>query len=191
MHISIEAQKYFLSLLSDQQEDTNIRIFVVNPGTLEAECGISYCEKNEVSKNDVVLDFIEFKVYIEKTFFPYLKDSEIDLVKDNLNSQIIFKAPYVKNQLYNSNNFSLFDKINMLLDREINPNLAAHKGHVKLLKITDNNYALLQFTGGCNGCSMIKNTLKENIEKVLLKNFPEIRGTIDITQHKYGNHSYT
>ena len=41
--ISDAAQAHFRKLLDTQEEGTNIRIFVVNPGTPGAECGVSYC----------------------------------------------------------------------------------------------------------------------------------------------------
>ena len=41
--ISDAAQVHFRKLLDTQEEGTNIRIFVVNPGTPNAECGVSYC----------------------------------------------------------------------------------------------------------------------------------------------------
>ncbi|TQS47195.1 hypothetical protein DSB74_26930, partial [Salmonella enterica subsp. enterica serovar Typhimurium] len=41
-------------------------------------------------------------------------------------------------------------------------------GRVSLMEITDEGYAILQFGGGCNGCSMVDVTLKEGIEKQLL-----------------------
>ena len=41
--ISSTAQEHFVKLLSQQAEGTHIRVFVVNPGTAKAECGVSYC----------------------------------------------------------------------------------------------------------------------------------------------------
>ncbi|MDW1823351.1 Fe-S biogenesis protein NfuA, partial [Vibrio sp. 299] len=41
--ITETAQTHFANLLGQQPEGTNIRIFVVNPGTQNAECGVSYC----------------------------------------------------------------------------------------------------------------------------------------------------
>ena len=46
--ISDAAQAHFRKLLDTQEEGTNIRIFVVNPGTPGAECGVSYCPPNSV-----------------------------------------------------------------------------------------------------------------------------------------------
>ena len=58
------------------------------------------------------------------------------------------------------------------------------------MEITDEGYAILQFGGGCNGCSMVDVTLKEGIEKQLLNEFPELAGVRDLTEHQRGEHSY-
>ena len=63
-------------------------------------------------------------------------------------------------------------------------------GRVSLMEITDEGYAILQFGGGCNGCSMVDVTLKEGIEKQLLAEFPELKGVRDLTEHQRGEHSY-
>jgi Fe/S biogenesis protein NfuA len=51
--ISETAQSHFVKLLSQQAEGTNIRVFVVNPGTAKAECGVSYCPKDAVEDSDI------------------------------------------------------------------------------------------------------------------------------------------
>ena len=62
--------------------------------------------------------------------------------------------------------------------------------HDKSLEIKD-GVAILQFGGGCNGCSMVDFTLKEGIEKQLLEQFPgELTGVKDATEHQAGDHSY-
>ncbi|CAL4043946.1 Fe/S biogenesis protein NfuA [Buchnera aphidicola (Anoecia corni)] len=189
MHISKEAQSYFVSLLSKKKKNTHIRIFIISPGTQNAECGISYCELDEVSKKDIVLNFMNFNVYVRKSIFSYLKNAEIDLIKDNCNSQITFRAPFAKGRK-KLTELTLFEQVKLMLDKEINPNLSLHNGLVTLVKITEKNIAVLKFSGGCNGCSMISTTLKDNIEKLLLQKNPELNGVIDITNHKYGSHSY-
>ncbi|HBP8410958.1 Fe-S biogenesis protein NfuA, partial [Staphylococcus aureus] len=68
--------------------------------------------------------------------------------------------------------------------------LAGHGGRVSLMEITEDGYAILQFGGGCNGCSMVDVTLKEGIEKQLLNEFPELKGVRDLTEHQRGEHSY-
>ncbi|SUG81176.1 NfuA Fe-S protein maturation [Salmonella enterica subsp. enterica] len=78
----------------------------------------------------------------------------------------------------------------MLCNRRLTRQLAGHGGRVSLMEITDEGYAILQFGGGCNGCSMVDVTLKEGIEKQLLNEFPELKGVRDLTEHQRGEHSY-
>ena len=59
------------------------------------------------------------------------------------------------------------------------------------MEITEDGLAILQFGGGCNGCSMVDVTLKEGIEKQLLNEFPELKGVRDLTEHQRGEHSTT
>ncbi|VTP81707.1 Fe/S biogenesis protein nfuA [Leclercia adecarboxylata] len=50
------------------------------------------------------------------------------------------------------------------------------------MEITEDGLAILQFGGGCNGCSMVDVTLKEGIEKQLLNEFPELKGVRDLNR---------
>ncbi len=67
------------------------------------------------------------------------------------------------------------ERVEYMLQSQINRQLAGHGGRVSLMEITEDGYAILQFGGGCNGCSMVDVTLKEGIEKQLLNEFPELK----------------
>ena len=85
----------------------------------------------------------------------------------------------------------LFDRVNYFLQSEVNPQLAGHGGECKLMEITEDGYAVLQFGGGCNGCSQIDVTVKDGIETQLLELMgDEIKGVRDMTEHQRGEHSY-
>ena len=58
--ISESAQSHFAKLLETQAEGTSIRVFVVNPGTANAECGVSYCPADAVEPEDMELKFNGF-----------------------------------------------------------------------------------------------------------------------------------
>ena len=53
-----------------------------------------------------------------------------------------------------------------LLDREINPAVAAHGGFVELIDVKRNN-VYLRLGGGCQGCGAADVTLKQGIEKAI------------------------
>jgi len=67
----------------------------------------------------------------------------------------------------------LSERVQWVLDTEINPAVAAHGGNVSLVEVKDFN-VLLRFGGGCQGCSSSSATLKRGIETSLREKFPEI-----------------
>ncbi len=71
-----------------------------------------------------------------------------------------------------SDDAPLMERVEYLLQSQINPQLAGHGGRVSLMEITEDGLAILQFGGGCNGCSMVDVTLKEGIEKAAAERIP-------------------
>ena len=190
IRITDTAQAHFSKLLAQQAEGTNIRVFVVNPGTPNAECGVSYCPADAVEINDTELKFDGFSAYVDIMSAPYLEDAEIDFTTDQLGSQLTLKAPNAKMRKV-ADDAPLAERVEYVLQSQVNPQLAAHGGRVSLIEITADGFAIVQFGGGCNGCSMIDVTLKEGIEKELLAQFEgELKGVKDITEHQRGDHSF-
>ncbi len=188
--ISETAQIHFGKLLSQQTEATNIRVFVVNPGTSTAECGVSYCPAEAVEETDITLPFNGFNAVVDQESAPYLAEAEIDFVTDQMGSQLTLKAPNAKAKKL-TDDASLVERINYMIETDINPGLASHGGQVSLVEVTENGTAVLQFGGGCNGCSMVDVTLKDGIEKQMLAQFEgEITAVKDATEHEAGEHSY-
>ncbi|MEG3765503.1 Fe-S biogenesis protein NfuA [Alteromonas sp. 14N.309.X.WAT.G.H12] len=188
--ISEDAQAHFAKLLEKQDAGTNIRVFVVNPGTSTAECGVSYCPPTAVEPGDIRLPFNGFDAIVDAESAPFLEEAEIDYVTDQMGSQLTLKAPNAKARKVDDD-APLVERVSYVIESEINPQLASHGGQVVLLEITEDGHAVLQFGGGCNGCSMVDVTLKEGIEKQLLESFPgELNGVRDATSHEAGEHSY-
>ncbi|MDP5255228.1 MULTISPECIES: Fe-S biogenesis protein NfuA [unclassified Vibrio] len=188
--ITETAQTHFANLLSQQAEGTNIRIFVVNPGTQNAECGVSYCPPEAVESNDTELPFNGFSAMIDELSLPFLDEAVIDFVTDKMGSQLTLKAPNAKMRKV-SDDAPLIERVEYLIQTQINPDLAGHGGHINLVEITEDGVAIIAFGGGCNGCSMVDVTLKDGIEKQLLNMFEgELTGVRDATEHNRGDHSY-
>ena len=188
--ISETAEAHFVKLLENQDDNTSIRVFVVNPGTPSAECGVSYCPADAVEDSDTVLEFNGFNAVIDLESAPFLEEAEIDFVTDQMGSQLTLKAPNAKARKV-EDDAPLVDRVAYMIEAEINPQLASHGGKVSLIEITPNKEAILEFGGGCNGCSMVDVTLKEGIEKQMLEKFVgELEAVKDATEHKSGEHSY-
>ena len=190
INISETAQAHFCKLLANQEPDTNIRVFVVSPGTPGAECGVSYCPPDAIEETDTVLEFNGFDAVVDLESAPFLEEAEIDFVTDQMGSQLTLKAPNAKARKVD-NDAPLAERVSYMIEAEINPQLASHGGKVTLVKITEEKEAILEFGGGCNGCSQVDVTLKDGIEKQMLEQFSgELTAIKDATEHQAGEHSY-
>ena len=188
--ISDAAQAHFRKLLDNQEEGTNIRIFVVNPGTPNAECGVSYCPPDSIEESDTEMKYNTFSAFVDEVSLPFLEEAEIDYVTEELGAQLTLKAPNAKMRKV-ADDAPLIERVEYVIQTQINPQLASHGGRITLIEITDDGYAILQFGGGCNGCSMVDVTLKNGVERQLIDMFPnELKGAKDITEHQRGEHSY-
>lgn len=187
--ITESAQAHFRKLLETQEADTHIRVFVVNPGTPSAECGVSYCPRDSVEPTDTELPFAGFSAFVDAESAPFLDEALIDYAVENLGGQLTLKAPNARGRKL-PDDAPLDERVQYIIDSEINPQLASHKGHVSLVEITADRYAILQFGGGCHGCGMVDVTLKGGVEKTLLEKFPELSGVRDVTDHSAGENPY-
>ena len=76
-----------------------------------------------------------------------------------------------------------------LLDREINPAVAAHGGFIELIDVKRNN-VYLRLGGGCQGCGAADVTLKQGIEKAIRSLAPLVGEILDTTDHAAGRNPY-
>ncbi|KES19326.1 hypothetical protein GASC598B02_014120 [Gilliamella apicola SCGC AB-598-B02] len=144
--ISESAQQHFKKLLANQPEGTQIRVFVMDPGTPSAECGVSYCPADTVEDNDIEEKYADFSVYIDEFSAPFLEETVIDYVTDEFGAQLTLKAPNSKMKKV-ADDAPLIERVNYVIQAQINPQLASHGGRVNLVELTDDNYVILQFGG--------------------------------------------
>jgi Fe/S biogenesis protein NfuA len=190
LNITDSAKDYLVELLAKQNTaGMSVRVFITQPGTPYAETCLAYCRPDEINENDEVLDKDDLRVYLDRQSILYMEDAKIDFAKDKMGGQLTIKAPNAKMPKVD-NDSPLDDQITYILYNEINPGLASHGGEVKLVKVTDDMVAILEFGGGCQGCSAVDVTLKEGIEKTLLSKLPQLSAVRDVTDHTQGENAY-
>jgi Fe/S biogenesis protein NfuA len=166
-----------------------VRVFINQPGTPRAETCIAYCREGDVREEDVEHQFDKLKAWFEPRSVPFLEDALVDFAKDRMGGQLTIKAPNAKMPRVGDDS-PLGDRINYILYNEINPSLAAHGGEVSLVEITGDSFAVLQFGGGCQGCSAVDITLKNGVERALLDQLPQLAGVRDVTDHTDRSQAY-
>jgi len=72
-----------------------------------------------------------------------------------------------------------------VLDAEVNPAIAAHRGHVAVTG-ADHGWIRIRLDGRCQGCSLAEVTIRQGIEPLLRARLPALTGLIDVTDHEAG-----
>ena len=188
--ITESAQTYLAGLLAKQEaKDIGVRVFITEPGTPMAETCIAYCRPEEAQEDDIKVAYEQFDGYIDARSEPYLEEALVDYAEDRMGGQLTIKAPNAKVPKV-SDDSPLEDQINYVLHSQINPSLASHGGMVSLIEIVEDNVAVLQFGGGCQGCGMVDVTLKDGVEKTLLETLPQLTAVRDVTDHSVTENAY-
>ena len=80
-------------------------------------------------------------------------------------------------------------RVIQVIDREVNPAIAAHGGSAELVAVEE-DIAYLRLGGGCQGCGMATVTLGQGIEVAITGAVPEIARVVDVTDHAVGTNPY-
>jgi len=188
--VSDSAQQYFNRLIGQQEEDgLGLRISVSHPSTPGASCDLQFSPEGQRKEDDRVVNLEGFNMFVAAASEKWLADAEIDFEEDPTGGQLTIRAPGIKGS-EPSADADMTQRINWLLETEINPALASHGGQVSLVEITEKLEVILQFGGGCQGCGMADVTLKQGIEQTLTRNIPEITAVLDVTDHQSGTNPY-
>lgn len=119
---------------------------------------------------------------------PFFTDQFLKTNKDKIKSERSHRpVPYQINEA--NVNSPLGKRVQKILDEKVSSGLAAHGGYTSLVDLTEGK-VYLYFGGGCQGCSQASVTVKEGIEKLLLKELPEISEVVDVTDHAAGANPY-
>ena len=81
------------------------------------------------------------------------------------------------------------ERVNEVLESRINPAVASHGGHVRLIDVQENT-VFIQMGGGCQGCGQANVTLKLGIEVEIRAAVPEVGDILDSTDHASGRNPY-
>jgi len=190
INLSESAQNYFRHLLQTQGGDAvGIRVSAVLPGTPRADARLEFCESGDLLGDEWSLECEGFTLFVDAPSVRFLEGAQVDYLTQATGGQLTIRAPKIKGDVPQQD-APMTERVQYLLDSEINPMLAAHKGQVSLEEVTADGVVRLRFGGGCHGCSMVDVTLKQGVEKTLMERIPEITAVRDATDHATGEAPY-
>ncbi|SFV60142.1 NfuA Fe-S protein maturation [hydrothermal vent metagenome] len=184
------AEQYIKKLFEDQSDDNlALRIGVEKAGTPMATVSFNFCIPKELDDSYQKFSFEGFDAFIDEVHFEALKDAEVSLKEENSQQKLTIHAPNAKGKPP-APDAPLKERISYTIEAEINPQLASHNGFVEIVEITDDLIVVLNFGGGCQGCSSVKATLKHGVEGQLKAKYPEIKEVRDVTDHTQTENAY-
>ncbi len=189
-NITDEAQDYVADLFAQQDEsDLGLRVDIEKAGTPAATVTFNFCFPKELEGGYKKFEYKGFNSYIDESNLEYLKESEVSLKDDGSSKKLTIAAPNAKGEVP-GDDAPLAEKIKYVIAAEISPGLASHGGFVELVDITEDMNVILNFGGGCQGCSSVKLTLEQGVEAQLKAKFPEIKSVRDATDHTQTDNAY-
>ena len=190
IQISDSAQTYFKQLLGQQNDDfIGIRLTALRAGTPSADARLEFCESGDLVGDEWAVDCEGFTLFVDGPSVPYFDNAEIDFISGAGGGQVNVRAPKIKGVAPGEGS-SVVERVQFLLDQEINPQLASHGGRVALQEVTAEGVVVLRFGGGCHGCGMVDVTLRDGIETTLKQRVPEVTAVVDATDHDTGSNPY-
>ena len=175
--ITDSARKQINNELQSAEELKGVQVLVEPTSPLKANYGLELAKSPLESSIQFEVDGV--KVFSEHKNASFLEGTIIEI---NEEGKLEARNPQLSISKLSG---SLEDQIQLTLDEQVNPMLAAHGGNVILEGIKD-SAAYLRFGGGCQGCSMIDTTVKQGVEVMLKETIPELVGVFDITDHSEG-----
>ena len=190
IQISESAQTHFRKLIEREAlPGLGVRLAAVHPGTAKADVKLEFAEPGDLHGDEWAIDCEGFTVWLDAASVSYLDNAEIDYETRGTGGQLQIRAPKIKGQVP-SESASLVERVHYIIEHEINPQLAQHRGHVDVQEVTAAGVVLLRFGGGCHGCGMADVTLKQGIEKTLMEKVPGVTAVRDATDHDTGEAPY-
>lgn len=148
-----------------------------------AEPKLWLVKDSDRNEGDAVIDTGSFEVFLDPNSAKSLEGATVDFVSNTMQSgfRVFFPSP--------SWDDPLAQRVQDVIDRQINPNVAMHGGRVSLIGVEENK-AIITLEGGCQGCGSADVTLKHGIEVMIQEAVPEITDIVDATDHASGENPY-
>jgi Fe/S biogenesis protein NfuA len=179
-------EKFQEAAKAEGREGHGLRVIVRNGGTYQPEFALNFVAPDEVGEDDTTVDAGGVKLYVDPESAKWLEGASIDFIDGLQGSGFKVDAP---NAGLPQPTGPLADAVNKALEERVNPMIASHGGSVSLVAVEEGT-VYLRFGGGCQGCGMVKATLKQGVEKVLFEEVPGLEKVMDITDHASGTNPY-
>ena len=196
--IGEEAVKTIIELRDKEPGDKEYALFLQIDGVHgnQFTYDLSFLDINQARSDDLRLDFGNLHVIIASKDIDKFDGASLDMSDDEFAPGLTMDNPNTPSPAMIGNpadlpelKGELAEKVQAVLENQINPAIASHGGAAQLIGVEGNDI-YLRLGGGCQGCGMAQVTLSQGIEASLRQAVPEIGNIIDATDHAAGENPY-
>jgi len=169
---------------SSDEPSLALKIAIIGRGENGFQYDLQLIPSDDAEDGDEIFEVGSWTVIIAEKSVPYMDDVTLGF-KETLmgGGGFHFDNP---NSLWQD---ELSNRVQQIIDEQINPGIATHGGNITLVDVEDGN-VIVSFGGGCKGCSAVDVTLKNGVEKIIKEHIPEIVSISDITDHATGENPF-
>ncbi len=176
----------------DDPADLALRISVTGIRGPEYTYDLTFEPVAEATDADIVYQQGELPVMVPMDSMDSLQGATLDLPGTDGQGGLVLRNPNRPDPLAGVDldlTGTTAEKVQQLIDQQVNPGLAAHGGFAEL-KGVDGDKVYVLMGGGCQGCAVSAMTLREGIAASITAAIPEITEVIDVTDHDAGENPY-
>lgn len=140
------------------------------------------------SPDDLEVDGGGFTVLVDPDSADRLEGARVDFV-ERVNERGFEVTPAPPKLSHEAPSGPLAEKVQSILDEQVNPAIAAHGGQILLVDVKGTE-VFMEMTGGCQGCAMSRMTLRQGVERMIRQAVPEVTEIHDVTDHTAGENPY-
>jgi Fe/S biogenesis protein NfuA len=189
------ARQKVLEALEKQPEKNALRLEARANGTPQFSYSMRLIGEEDKRVDDLRIDSDGLELVVDPNSASNLNGASVDFEDRVVRSGFKFnnpnkpEVPEVGSGPRGDLTGSTAERVQQLLERELNPAVAAHGGRINFVGVKDNK-VYLSFGGGCHGCGMVDVTLKQGVEARIRELIPEIEEVVDTTDHSSGQNPF-
>ena len=166
-----------------------LRIALAGGSPVAPVFDLTLVSPDEEADEDIRVDGGGFTVLVDPESIGRLENAQVDFVERvNETGFEVTPAPPAAPAISRPTG-PLAEKVQEILDQQVNPSIAAHGGAI-LLAGVEGTEIYMQMTGGCQGCAMSRMTLRQGVERMIRQALPEVTAIHDVTDHAAGENPY-
>jgi Fe/S biogenesis protein NfuA len=190
------AQEKILELRAqeDEPDSLGLRIEVTGVRGPEYTYDLTFdpVAEADTEAGDVVQRQGDLAVIIPADSTDALRGATLDLPSTSGQAGLVLRNPNRPDPLSGAHlelSGTTAEKVQQLLDQQVNPSLAMHGGFAGLDRVED-DVVYVTMGGGCQGCAVSAMTLREGIARSIQEAIPEVKEVVDVTDHALGENPF-